>query len=238
MQKISTQTSFVKPHYNEEAGFEGLWDHEIAKSLSVSVEKVREKLRRNKKILSKHNFHVFTSVTKKIGLGRRPLEYFLEVDVAKYFVCTWKSNKGVGYFRFLIDCERVATELTPKLFARIEELETENKKLNASQPVPQLRKPKQAIVPIWGSNLWDEPAIIGWRRIDAREASPVDVARGKLHHNRKIADGLARSNEQCQSILDKSLHPGAQNAETEARDNILYLQSGQNVEQTSFSRSY
>lgn len=228
MKKLTSKTTFVKPHYNEEAGFEGLWDHEIAKSLSVQVIHVITKLKRNWSFLSQNGIFPYEKIKQnQDGASRKA--FFVPTQVAKYFVSSWKNNMGWSYWMFLLDCERVATELTPKLLARIAELESENKKLNASQPVRKLRKPRQAIVPIWGSNLWDEPAIIGWRRIDAKNADPVDVARGKLHHNRKIADGLARSNDQCQSILDKTLHPGAQHEEAQARDNLLFLQERQNL---------
>ena len=42
------ETGFVKPHYIEELGCEGLWDDEIAKSLGASPHHVRQKLKKGK----------------------------------------------------------------------------------------------------------------------------------------------------------------------------------------------
>lgn len=206
MNNLIQNSSFVKPHFNEKAGFEGLWDWELAQSLGVLIQHVREKWRRNKKTLMKLGFNVYT--LKSDGEMGRPAErVFFSTPLAKYFVATWVNDLGISYFRFLLECEKVATELTPTLIKKIEQLEAENEVLKASAEQPkQLNKGKFAIVPVFGKNLWDEDEVVAYEYVEKETASPVDVARGKLHHNAKVQEGLLRSSEKAQSIIDHAIN--------------------------------
>lgn len=148
MSNITVSNSFVKPHFIEELGEEGLYAHEIAKALGGELKRVHEKLKRGKwhsGVVQEWRVVVYTSSNDSNGL---PIEsYALNTAAAKAFVARWESNIGDAYLNFLFHCE---AEI-PQLKERVKWLEGDVAALAANQkrvPNPTGKKrPKRIKVP-------------------------------------------------------------------------------------------
>lgn len=202
MHNLTEQIIFVKPHFYKEAGFAGLWDWEIAKSLGVRVDHVTHKLGRNRSFFEQNQISLYKEI-KRNQDGASRIVFFLPTELAKYFVCSWKNHMGWSYWLFLLECEQVATELTPKLFERIRFLE--DKLANCSDtPKLESKKGTMGYVPVERETLWGGVETFGYELAPKEDADPVDLARGKLRHNTRVQFGLTRSSEDARRVVDSS----------------------------------
>jgi hypothetical protein len=113
-------------------GADGMTTKEIATSLEVQHQHVNEKVRRNRRLLESHGFKIIDAVANTTGSV-----FVVDVPTAKYLAATWKNNAGVAYFRYLLECERVA-ENVPNLIAELE---------LARATIATLTGPKQKRIP-------------------------------------------------------------------------------------------
>jgi hypothetical protein len=105
--------SFVKPHFIEELGGEGLTLHEVAQSIGVEFNIIKTKLDR---MVSDNRLKTQYLPYERYNENNKLVKsYYLAVDTAKFFVAKWDSETGDAYCRFLINCEQVLTELSPEL---------------------------------------------------------------------------------------------------------------------------
>jgi hypothetical protein len=140
----------IKPYFIEELGCEGLSSEDIADCLGAEHFNVAVKVRKFSERLQ-----ISIATARKItdGKGRNQIVYLLPVELAKMVVAKYDSAIGFAYLRFLLECERVATELTPRLVERVKELELalQNKELELDtarkvRPIKKLAAPKTMCV--------------------------------------------------------------------------------------------
>lgn len=133
MSQLSTSKFFEPKPYPELNGEPGLTSEEIAISLGAQHQHVAHRIR---KISERLQISVASRMEMTGDKGRPKLVYILPVFLAKMVVARYENEVGFAYLRFLLECERVATELVPKLLAQIKELEA---RLQIAAPA---KKPK------------------------------------------------------------------------------------------------
>lgn len=204
--EIVLHSDYVKPFFLDEAGFEGLSSQDIAKSLRVLHHHVTEKILRNEDFLIKSGFHVYTWNDNQTK-GRKGKSYFVSTDTAKYLVASWSSNLGAAYFRFLLECERVATNLVPTLAAklqdaerRVEELQNTIQKPRTLLPKPKTARITQSVVrmdgimgePVYRRHMTrvDDKILTPIERLDAKRLNLILQAEGCLRKAKKLEDEI------------------------------------------------
>ena len=113
----------MKPYPQEALGGEfGLTSQDIANALGARHDNVK----RHMKAISALD-KTFTLTGWKVSFGGgRPGEIFIvPVSESKMVVAKYANEVGTGYLRFLIECEKVATELTPQLIAKLKPFKPE-----------------------------------------------------------------------------------------------------------------
>jgi hypothetical protein len=192
------KSSFIKPHFNQEAGYEGLSSHDIAKGIGADNHQVFQKIARNEEFLIKSGFRIYARKLSDTG-GRNGKDYFVCTDTSKYLVASWKNHMGASYFRFLLECERVATELTPKLIARIAELEGKSKTVKSS-------KSKMIDVPVYDYNLFGDYEVVTYNKVPKEKVSDVVQMHSYVRHCNKVAMGCLKKVEVTQKKIETINH--------------------------------
>jgi hypothetical protein len=199
---LPSLSNFVKPHYNEQAGFEGLSTHEIAMAIGAEPHKVFEKITRNRDFLMKSGFRLYGRKVKETG-GRDGRDFFVSTDTAKYLVASWKNNMGAAYFRFLMEAEHVATQITPKL---IEQLEQAKERISQLEAKNKKRLPgaKEGMIaaPIYQNTLWGVSEIVCYEMRHKETVSEIDQLKAKERHMRKQLKGLMQKFDMVCEKLD------------------------------------
>lgn len=80
-----------------------------------------------------------TEMRNDSGKGRKGFGYVVPPLAAKLIVAKYDNEIGLAYLRFLLGCEKVATEYTPWLEQRVKDLEA----LLAQATMPRLGKGKR-----------------------------------------------------------------------------------------------
>jgi hypothetical protein len=148
------------------------------------------------------------------GGGRSYWVKVLPVLDSKMIVALYRNAIGRSYLKFLLECERVATELTPKLIAQNQELHQKLKALEDSikaledsrAKVRALPKPKLALVQ---KKIWGTPDLFGGEVV-SREmirhpialVSREDALIGKRWAMINTLEGLNRSLRRVNDELD------------------------------------
>jgi hypothetical protein len=121
MGSIVAGEAYIKPYPQPALDGElGLTAKDIAKSLGVKAENVRKKIR-------KANYAKIPEfLVIPVGMinenNRLYDEYIFSVMGAKAFVARWPNHMGDAYFKYLLDCERIAEQQVPRMQALIEAL--------------------------------------------------------------------------------------------------------------------
>jgi hypothetical protein len=118
---------FVKPHFLEELGCEGLTSQEVADSLGMRHDNLLTLVTR----LIKSNDILDTeaqelNITRKNAIGGTYTikTVYLTTDAAKFVVTQSSTKLGMAYCRFLISCEKALTNLAnTKVNERLDKLE-------------------------------------------------------------------------------------------------------------------
>lgn len=133
MQKV-TVSGFVKPYAQESLNGElGLTSLEIAQALGARHEQVKHRMQS-----LKSSDEAFTEVAVKVHGNGRPLELLVMlVTEAKLVVAKYDIEIGNEYLRLLVACEKVASEITPRLVAELKaargELEKDQAELESTR---------------------------------------------------------------------------------------------------------
>lgn len=146
--------SFVKPHYIEELGEEGLTAAEIAKAMGVEVDNVRQKLNRGwAERTKRRNSFILSNVMMKNINGLEFYEWVLNTKAAKKFVGQYQSDAGDAYFEFLLECEDVAVKLYPQVVRELKASRQEEYNLRQRlKELPAAKKPHGNKGRVWASN--------------------------------------------------------------------------------------
>lgn len=139
--------------------------------------------------------------------GRKKTVYILPSLLAKMVVARYENEIGFGYLRFLLDCERVATEVTPKLYAQVKELQDRLDNLLASQ---QAYKPKRLAgakkgmlaIPVEQATLFGDAPVIHYVMMQMDSVSEAAKHKGQLRHLQKQMSGMANKINALQDLLD------------------------------------
>ena len=100
---------FVKPHYIEELGCDGLTASEIANSLNIDADAVRKKLRGDF-IHRMKSLNLLERRMKNIN-GVEYDEFLLSTDASRFFVARHESDLGDGYLIYLLGIEKTYEKL-------------------------------------------------------------------------------------------------------------------------------
>ena len=109
------KSGYMKPYPQDNLSGElGLSANELGIALGIAPSLVRAKIKRDEVIM---NIGMFRSVQNNTlnNSGRLFGEWYLNVDSCKYIVAGWKNSMGVGYFQYLLACEKAIEEEMPKL---------------------------------------------------------------------------------------------------------------------------
>lgn len=142
-------SNFVKPYPQDALGGElGLTSLDVAAALGARHEHVKHRMQS-----LKSSDKAFTEVAVKVPGRGRPLDLLImPVTEAKMVVAKYDNEIGNCYLRFLIECEKIATELTPKLIAELKEMKAEleclqikldGKKVRALKPCKTVLETKE-----------------------------------------------------------------------------------------------
>jgi hypothetical protein len=227
-----TVTTFVQPHWIEALGEDGLSVAEIAISLKAKPKNIRQKIQRtflnHCKLSSQWHIAEFSAANEINGLEFQ--EYVLNTRAAKVFIATYRNEIGASYLDFLFDCEKVATELMPKLIADNKILTeklgaAENALITASEKKQkQLGKSKKGMlsVPCYEQGQLFEriDCVVRMKHID--DMTEMERLDAKIHHGTKVAEGLLNgiSKLQDQKII---VQLKIENEKLEYKNNILKL---------------
>lgn len=118
------------------------------------------------------------------------------VNMAKELGMVEKTPQGAAIRKYFLHCETLA----------IEQMKTENEALRVSAEKPkQLNRGKFALVPVMQENLFGDQEPVRYEMVPKQEANPIDIARGKLHHNAQVQRGILKSNEEARMIVEAAL---------------------------------
>lgn len=206
-------TSFIKPYYIDALGEDGVTARDIATSLKTRSNDVRKKIEKHFleqcKLSQYWRAAEFTASNDSSGL--RIKEYALNIRAAKVFIATYRNKIGASYLDFLFDCERVATELTPKLIAKVKDLElrlqaSEDAQIKRDRKLIKAVKQGMILAPTYHENLFGllEQK---WEMRQKETLNEVNLLSAKLRHAQKTVKGLVNKIDILQDDLDKaSLH--------------------------------
>jgi Phage regulatory protein Rha (Phage_pRha) len=184
--------SFIQPYSIQQLGDElGLTSEDVAKALGTNHRNVIESIQTISSIIP--GFAVKTALLKN-EKGRPTKLFLLTTDEAKLVTARYGNDLGLGYLKFLIECEKVATELMPKMAARIRELEEEIGFLRSrKQALPEGKGPSKVLIRELVSNVLPgfQPFFVN-RYVSPEEAVQFSqsLELAKLAHLKKVKQGV------------------------------------------------
>lgn len=190
-----TQSDFVEPYILPQLGNElGLTSFDISKALNAKHHHVLDSINQISSVITDFNRHTVKIKTGKIG---RPIDAVcLTSKQAKIVTARYGNERGLGYLSFLIDCEKIATELVPQMVAKVKELQDEIAFLRSrskQQALPDGKGPSKVLVrQLIGDTLPGfEPYWIN-RYVTPADASalPQECELAKLAHISKVKKGV------------------------------------------------
>ena len=198
--------SFIKPHFIDILGEDGLTAYEIAQSLDIEVKHVHEKLKRSawKSATSWNDCIVAYTIEQEIQevtghTYKRGVEtYALSIRAAKAFIARWENNLGDGYLDFLFDCEQAATEILPKIIAENEALKSSLAR--ATKPL-QIKASKKGclLVPEFMPNIFGQLELIfKWKK-----KTDISEKEQQLAREKKITESLLGLTTALKDVQDK-----------------------------------
>lgn len=182
-------SGFVKPYPQEALGGElGLSSREIALSIGAEHDNVTRAIRAYISLDSQFPHSEGKERARGGRQGRQSTVFVLPAQEAKLIVAQYKSKVGIGYVRFLLECEKVATELTPKLIEELKAARAELGKVQAeldAKKVRALPAPKTVLRTkefITGESMFGEGFTIKRKmeRVPAGEMNLLQVLEAKL----------------------------------------------------------
>lgn len=191
-------------------GKSGLSSKDIAEALDIEHKHILEKINRPefKAMCSYNNWELVAAATNSKGRGRPGKVVSMETNIAKAFVATTAKKEGWGYLKFLLDCERVATELMPKLIKQNEEL----KKELASLTQKKLSGKRTNSIPApvsYAEDIFGETQVMEIRWVKKTDLSELELARAIKRHCLAVGAGAinrAKELDEKADSTDRKIH--------------------------------
>ena len=229
------KTAFHEPRPQPELRGElGLTSQDVADSLGVQHSHLKQAIRD----LARVDETFVDSRRKVTGTGGRARELvILPVDFAKILVAQYKSKVGIGYVRFLLGCERVATQDVPKLRELLEELKgrfealnednsrlrTENQVIAKALPKASVKREKRYRVPVLYGNMFGDGMQVRYELRTQKECKEWQWAVGMLpmlvHLRQSLGEKIVISKKEVVDHIMANLTPqefGGSREEVEA----------------------
>ena len=134
--QTSEPIEFIQPYPQPSLGNElGLTSSDLAKSLGTEHKHVLQKIRRiSEEKLRSMGFIVEASIEARLGFS-------LSTDTAKFFIAKWDNDIGLGYLKYLLQCEKVAERpnlFSPEQMAQIMSMAMTMYKQSSSQEIKEI----------------------------------------------------------------------------------------------------
>lgn len=194
---LPAESSFVQPYFIEELGDFGVSTLDIAKALNAKHFDVTRKYMRQKEFYDTLGSAPYVVNLKDVQ-GKSVKGWYFSVTLAKYIVASWKNERGAGYFMFLMECERVATEMVPLLIEENRLLKEEI----GRQKLKKLKKAKTGLKQYITTDLYGNE-IVKTYRAPLSELSEAEILRGQLHKLSAQSRGMAQRIEWLQAEVAK-----------------------------------
>lgn len=191
----------------------GLTSVDIAQALDMPLYQLNEKIRRPefKAMCEANNWEYIATAIKSKSRGRPTKIFIMETNIAKALVATSASQKGWGYLKFLLDCEKVAMELMPKLINENELLKIRLKAAE-SKEYKRLPGPKTDAIPhpvAYAEDLFGEEQVIEVRWVKKKDLTDLELARAIKRHCLATGAGAiekAKKLDEQADNADRKLH--------------------------------
>ncbi len=207
------ENAFVDP-YPQEAldGALGLTSSDIAAALGVAHNHLMRDLKRRQSLkwFRDAGFQIEPFRPKSGNRGRKGTLYAFETEAAKAIVAQSKTQKGIGYLRYLISCERkaeAAEVIIPLLLEKVSLLE---KLVNVLSKPKKLRGPGrrhrivagfQTIRDLWGN----DGQMPVYRDLAFSEMTDEERRAYEAQHLSKIASGASKK---AAKLINHEVAPG------------------------------
>lgn len=195
-------SSHIKPHFIKELNEDGLLAYDIAKSLKARPDDIRKKIRKyffsGQEISQYCRAAEFSAPNNSNGLHTK--EIALNLRAAKVFIATYRNKIGVSYLDFLFECERVATELTPKIMLELEQLKkqlqaAEASLINGTKQLKKASKKGMVIAPQYYHNIFGNIEI-KWEMRQKELLNEIEIIKAKERQLRKTLNGMVKKLEE------------------------------------------
>lgn len=206
--EISANRSYVKPYPQEALGGRlGLTSRDIASSLGIKLKAVNQALdkRGYADTLRRAGCELVTFVTKSVGPGRHGHIWILDSNAAKIFAAQTRSDIGVGYVMWLLECEHVRENVVPRLVAEVESLRSDVRALTAPKAK---RLPGQGIVEFIKKVITERDMFGGEERrvVTERKAYALltedERRRFRTEHRARVMRGLSKRQDNDINFTD------------------------------------
>lgn len=209
MNQITT-SSFKKPYFIDILGEEGLTARDISESLNVPIFHIHQRIKRSFLAQTKdiQDWRIITTVMT-IDSGtyteRESETFILNIRSAKAFVATYDSKFGRSYLNFLFDCEKVATEITPKLIAEIqllkEKLEaTEQGAIKRDKKLLRAARKGTILAPVYRETLYGLER--RWEMKNQDTLDQITRLKAQMEHSQVSMEGLMKKIRDLQKRID------------------------------------
>jgi len=196
----------------------GLTSRDISLALDIEHKNILQKIARPEfKAMCEYNgWNLAAAAAKTNERGRPGIIFAMETNIAKALVATTSKKEGWGYLKFLLDCEKIATELTPKLIAQNEALKQENAFLKAQKGPLKLPSNRKDAIPApvsYAEDIFGDMQVMEIRWVKKTDLSELELARAIKKHCLAVGAGAierARKLDHTTDLKDKKLHKNIQ----------------------------
>lgn len=186
------QNQFIKPYPQSALNGElGLNAADIAKSLGVKTSHVIQKLKRH----NLNNLGIFKVSQQRHRDSRANkivTSFSLNTPAAKYVVATWKNEMGIGYFQYLLQCEKIVEEQIPLYKNRIRQLIDYIAKPKRKRQTITMTKPRITYDMFGNETVVYEKIVKQIEQLESQERENY-----KQLHRTKVIEGLNRANRKA-----------------------------------------
>lgn len=187
IRKLPGSENFVKPVYSQEFDCTGFTSMQVAHSLGVSHWILQKKLDRNFDFLLRYGLQPY-GCDLVDSQGKTVKGCFISVELAKYLAVTWKSEKGVGYFRKLLEYEQFALG-----------------RREIGKGKPTRSSAKFGHRPVYQTTIFGTCELVAWEKVPIEQISKVERAQGLIHKLSAQILGMQNTLRRCYAVIDAEL---------------------------------
>lgn len=203
----TTVSQYVKPTIQPAlGGEEGLTSADIAQSLGVPEHRIVESLgkRGYADKLRQANCRLVANAINPSAIGGRPgVRWIMDTKAAQIFVAQTRTAMGIAYASYLIDVEAHWRREYPKLLARIEKLEADNRKRHKP------RKPKNWNLTVGQMSVTDLFGEVRQIAIDKammiNAMGPEELRQFRIQHLSRVGKGISTKLED-EALMKRKEH--------------------------------